>query len=71
MNGARRPTGAVVGHAWVSPVGKPLDVQGAKLVHRDKLLRGTRSDTTTHALPELKARMGHLREGDTLVVTRD
>lgn len=63
-------TGATVGYARVSSVGQSLNVQRAKLVHCDKLFEETRSGTTTHARPELRACMDYLREGDTLVVTR-
>lgn len=56
--------------AHVSSVGQSLSVQRAKLAGCDKLFEETRSGTTTHARPELKACLGWLREGDTLVVTR-
>lgn len=50
-------------------MGQSLGVQRAKLAGCDKLFEETRSGTTTHARPELKACLGWLREGDALVVT--
>ena len=67
---ARSRSGATVGYARVSSTGQSLDVQRGKLKGCDKLFEETRSGTTTHARPELKACLTYLREGDTLVVTR-
>lgn len=60
---------ATVGYARVSSTGQSLDVQLLKLRDCDKLFQEKRTGTTAER-PQLKACLGYLREGDTLVITR-
>jgi DNA invertase Pin-like site-specific DNA recombinase len=60
---------ATVGYARVSSTGQSLDVQLAKLRDCDRLFQEKRTGTTAER-PALKACLGYLREGDTLVITR-
>ena len=61
---------ATVGYARVSSVGQSLDIQNEKLKPIcDKVFAEKRSGTTADR-PKLKACLGYLRDGDTLVITR-
>ena len=60
---------ALVGYARVSSVGQSLDVQLDKLDHCDKVFQEKKSGASGQR-PQLKACLGYIREGDTLVTTR-
>ena len=61
---------ATVGYARVSSIGQSLDVQLSKLTPIcDKVFREKRTGTTAQR-PQLKACLGYLRDGDTLVITK-
>jgi DNA invertase Pin-like site-specific DNA recombinase len=58
-----------VGYARVSSTGQDLSVQLEKLAGCDKVFKEKRSGVDT-GRPELKRCLEHLREGDTLLVTK-
>jgi DNA invertase Pin-like site-specific DNA recombinase len=60
---------ALVGYARVSSVGQSLEVQFDKLRPCDKIFQEKKSGVSD-APPILHACLEHVREGDTLVVTR-
>jgi len=61
---------STVGYARVSTVGQSLNVQLEKLSPIcDKVFKEKKSGTTAQR-PKLKACLGYLREGDTLVITK-